>query len=284
MAKVIDADAGSYVDWSAIIAGIVFASAISIVMLAFGSAIGLTFASVSSKGTAIAAGIGAALWFLWVEVSGFMAGAYLTGRLRKPYQEGTAHEIEVRDGSHGLLVWGGGIVVGAILALSGASSLVNTASSFAKTATETVANAGANASVFQYYTDTMLRVPAQANAPAPKADHTIASGEINTIFARTAMATPTDDDKAYLAQLVSDQTGLSAQDAKVRVDQAYTSIDKAKADAAQAAETARRVSVLAAFLLAASMLVSAAAAFWAATEGGRHRMEGAVFQGFFRRV
>ena len=79
-------------------------------------------------------------------------------------------------------------------------------------------------------------------APAPKADHTIASGEINTIFARTAMATPTDDDKAYLAQLVSDQTGLSAQDAMVRVDQAYTSIDKAKADAAQAAEL-RGVSV-----------------------------------------
>ena len=93
-----------------------------------------------------------------------------------------------------------------------------------------------------------------------------------------------DDDRAYIAQLVSEQTGLSNDDAKKRVDQAYTSITQAEADAANAAETARRVSVIAAFLLAASLLISAAASFWAATEGGRHRNESAVFEGFFRRV
>ena len=78
-------DSGSYLDWGSIIGGIVLASAISVVMLAFGSAIGLSYSStsLSAKGYAIGAGIGAALWFIWVQVSSFMAGAYLTGRLRK---------------------------------------------------------------------------------------------------------------------------------------------------------------------------------------------------------
>ncbi|MEP6827552.1 MAG: hypothetical protein ABJA10_05715, partial [Aestuariivirga sp.] len=78
-------ETGSYIDWSAIIGGIVLASAISIVMVAFGSAIGLSFSSaaVTAKGYAIGAGIGAALWFIWVQVSSFMAGSYLAGRLRK---------------------------------------------------------------------------------------------------------------------------------------------------------------------------------------------------------
>ena len=40
------ADTSSYVDWPAIIAGIVIASAISLVLLTFGSAIGLDRTSV----------------------------------------------------------------------------------------------------------------------------------------------------------------------------------------------------------------------------------------------
>ena len=60
--RAIEIDAHSYVDWGAIIAGVVLASAISVVLLAFGSAIGLSFsaAAVSAKTYAIGAGIGAA--------------------------------------------------------------------------------------------------------------------------------------------------------------------------------------------------------------------------------
>ena len=38
-----DRDNSSYVDWQAIIAGIVLASAISLVLISFGSAVGLNF-------------------------------------------------------------------------------------------------------------------------------------------------------------------------------------------------------------------------------------------------
>ena len=289
---VAEQETGSYLDWGAIIGGIVFASALSVVMLAFGSAIGLSFSTstVSAKGFAIGAGIGAALWFVWVEVSSFMAGAYLTGRLRKRKHDSTEHEVEVRDGSHGLLVWAGAILIGSYIAHSGVSSVVNSVGSIAKTAAisaSTMANSSTS-SPMQYYTDVLLRGPAAGAATPMRTDRTMISSEINTILAKAALPTSTDtsyaDDKAYLAQLVAQETGVTADVANTRVNDAYTSIESAKADVVKAAETARRVGIIAAFLLAASLLVSAAAAYWAATLGGKHRDEAVVFTGFFRRI
>ncbi len=275
-----------YLDWGAVVAGIIFASAISIVLLSFGSGLGLAFASFSSKTYAIGAGIGVGLWFIWVEVSSFMAGGYLAGRLRKTLRGVSAHETEVRDGSHGLLVWAGCILVGASLALSGVGSVLNSAGNVAKTAVEVGATTthGAAPGTMEYDADTLLRSAPQISALTPGSDRTAVGAEINTILARSALTSPTDEDKAYLVQLVAKHTTLSNDEAKVRVDQAYTNIEKAKADVAKAAEAARRLGVIASFLLAASLLISAAAAYWAASEGGRHRDEAAVFTGFFRRV
>jgi hypothetical protein len=70
-----------YVDWGAIIAGAILASAIAFVLLTFGSAIGLSLTS-PFKGEGLAAtalAVAIALWVLWVEISSFIAGAYLTG-------------------------------------------------------------------------------------------------------------------------------------------------------------------------------------------------------------
>ena len=285
-------DSGSYLDWGSIIGGIVLASAISVVMLAFGSAIGLSYssASFSAKGYAIGAGIGAALWFIWVQVSSFMAGAYLTGRLRKRKTDSTEHEVEVRDGSHGVLVWAGGVLIGSYLALSGVASVVNSVSSIAKTETEsasTMAN-GSAAGAMQYYTDVLLRSPATASSSPTHADRTIVANEINTLLAKAALpgftSAPNADDKAYLGQLVAQQTGVPADVANTRVEQAYSSIVQAKADVAKAADSARRVGIIAAFLFAASLMVSAAAAFWAATLGGNHRDKAVIFTGFFNRL
>jgi len=268
-------------DWGAVIAGIIFASAISIVLLAFGSGLGLAFASLSTKTYAVGAGIGVALWFVWVQVSSFMAGGYLAGRLRRTSRSSSLHETEVRDGSHGLLVWAGCIVVGAFLALSGAGSVLTSAGNVVKSAAEVTATA-AQPAAFQYYADTLLRPNAQNGTPGT--DRTPVTAEISTILARSAIAAPTEEDKTYLAQLVTRQTGVAPDEAKTRVDQTYANLEKAKADVAKAADTARRVSVIAAFLLAASLMISAAAAYWAATVGGRHKDEAVEFTGFFKRV
>ncbi|MDQ6437313.1 hypothetical protein RB623_24945 [Mesorhizobium sp. LHD-90] len=98
------ADDRSYVDWPAILAGTLLATAVSFVLLTFGSALGLSLTSayegegLSVMGYAIAA----ALWLLWVQISSFFAGGYLTGRLRRRFGDATEQESDLRDGAHGL--------------------------------------------------------------------------------------------------------------------------------------------------------------------------------------
>src|SRR4051812_24805932 len=132
----------SYVDWAAVIAGIVLASAISLVLLTFGSALGLSFTNFRTfTGTApVWAAIAAASWLLWVEVSSFMAGGYIAGRLRRRFNDATEHESDVRDGAHGLLVWAGALVVGAIIAVGGIGAAVTAVGNAIGTATTAASN------------------------------------------------------------------------------------------------------------------------------------------------
>ena len=102
---------GSYVEWSAILAGTVLAIAISSVFLQFGSAIGLVVKSPYRMHELTAGGVLAiGIWLLWVQVSSSFAGGYLAGRLRAPVAFSGSHEREMRDGMHGLLVWASGTV------------------------------------------------------------------------------------------------------------------------------------------------------------------------------
>lgn len=280
----------SYVDWPAIIAGIVLASAISLVLLTFGSALGLSFINFRAGADVLPVwvAIAGASWLLWVQVSSFMAGAYLTGRLRKRHLDATEHESDVRDGAHGLIVWAGGLVIGAIIATGGISALVSAVGSTAATLTTAASNVADDAGGFvdpnAYFVDTLFRPAPDAAPTAPVADTSAQRAEAGRIIAQGAMAgSVSDSDRAYLGQLVSQTTGMPADQANARVGEVMTAIDNAKAEAARVAEDARRTGVLAAFLTAASLLVSGAAAFWAAQQGGNHRDKGTEFPGVFRR-
>lgn len=273
---------GSYVDWPAIIAGIVLASAISLVLLTFGSAIGLGFVNFRAGSDVLPlwVAIAAASWLLWVQVSSFMAGAYLTGRLRKRHSDASEHEVDTRDGAHGLLVWGGALVVGAVIATSGLGAAASAVGSAAATVTTAASNVDPDA----YFVDTLFRAPATTAAPAT-ADTSAVRAEASRILATGAVAgTVSDPDKAYLGQLVATNTGLTADEANARVNDVMTAVDTARAEAARVAEAARKTGILAAFLVAASLLVSAAGAFWAAQKGGNHRDEGTAFVSVFRRL
>jgi hypothetical protein len=83
-----------------------------------------------------------------------------------------------------------------------------------------------------------------------------------------------DEDKAYLTSQVAAHTGLPPADAAKRVDDTTAALNAASEKAKQAAEVARKTGVLVAFMVAASLAVSAAAAWWAASIGGKHRDEG----------
>lgn len=289
----------TYVDWPAALAGIVLAAAVALVMLTFGSAIGLSFANFRGGASVspIWIGIVAATWLLWVEVSAMMCGGYLTGRLRRRMHDATEHESDVRDGAHGLIVWAGAVIVGAIVAAGGigaaattVGNAVSTVANVAATAAGPAAGAAVNrsgADPMAYFTDALFRPVAGAAAPASPpngANRTEAVGEAGRILSTDAVSGGvTDADKTYLADLVARTTGMSADDAKKRVDDVTTQINAARQKAADAAEQARKTAVLAAFITAASLLVAAVGAYWAAVAGGNHRDRSVVLDYWFRR-
>lgn len=335
-------DDRSYIDWPAIIAGIVVASAISLVLLTFGSAIGLSFTNFNAADDVapIWIAIAAAIWLLWVQISSFMAGGYLTGRMRKRHNDASEDESDMRDGAHGLLVWAGALVVGAVIAVGGigaaASAIGNAAGTLTNAASNVAGGAAEGAATDldpnAYFTDMLFRpvvtsgpiddaapaaetpaapatetpaagagdtastptTPAAATPAAPAtsgpataaapADTTAIRGEAGRIFAQSAISGElAAEDRAYLVQAVSANTGMSDADAQARVDQVVAAMDAAKAEAAEVAEEARKMTVLAAFLTAASLLVSAVGAYWAAQKGGNHRDQNITFPGVFRR-
>ncbi|MDP9138585.1 MAG: hypothetical protein M3N38_10490, partial [Pseudomonadota bacterium] len=136
----------SSVDWGAIIAGSVLAAAVATLLIVFGSALGLSLTSAYPGRGLPATGIviAGALWVLWVEISCFLAGGYLAGRLRRRASpSATAHEVEVRDGSHGLLVWAFCLVVGALITGATVSGVVSLGASAAGGAANAAADPAA---------------------------------------------------------------------------------------------------------------------------------------------
>lgn len=279
-------ESASYVDWSAIIAGIILASAISLLFIAFGSAIGLNFIDFQAREGApgILIGVAAASWLLWVQVSSLMAGGYLAGRLRRRHFDATEDESDARDGAHGLLVWAGATVLGAMIALGGVGAAANMAGSALATATTAASNVAEGAADAvdpnAYFTDQLFRMEQPASG-----DTEAARGEAARIFAQAALGDGTvpEADRTYLANVVAANTGLTPEESAARVDQVIVAIEEARQQALEAARIARNTAIIAAFLIAATTLVSAIAAYWAAQKGGNHRDGNTVFTDVFRR-
>ena len=266
-----------YVDWGSIIAGAILAAAIFTMMTTFGAAIGLSasspFAGKGLSATAIA--IAGALWALWIAVSSFVAGGYLAGRMRRRAHDASGHESQVRDGVHGLVVWALGAIVIAWLTASAATSVVGGIAKVAAGAggqvAQTVAQSGVvDTSAFQI--DRLMRAPAGAAGTPTGA---LPREEITRLFSDAATTGAISaDDKAWLVSQIVSRTGVTPAEATKRIDDATNGIAAASAKARQAAETARKTGILIAFLSAASLVISAASAWWAAAMGGKHRDDG----------
>lgn len=258
-----------YVDWPAIFAGTAFALALSFVLLTFGAAIGLSITSfepgegASMRWMAIASGI----WFLWVAITSFAAGGYIAGRMRRPVRDATADEIEARDGAHGVTVWAVGTVLAALMAASGVGGLVGAAGSAAGTAAQ-VATEAVEGDVD--YLGGRLMQGEGGDTAAAILTRTMGEDELAA------------EDRDYLVQLVAERTGATPEEAGARVDQAVAEARAFYQDALETAEQARRGAAIGAFLVAATLLVSAAAAWFAAASGGDHRDRAVPFGTFGR--
>ena len=290
-----------YLDWGPVILGALGAAAMSVVLLAFGSALGLSvvspypYAGISAKGAAILAAVYLAL----VMVASFAAGGYIAGRMRSPWRTTDETESYFRDGAHGFGVWSIGVLLGAALAASGVGAVVSAAGK-ATTAIAAAGTAGAasNPAMGQLslrptdYAIDRLLAPGPMAAPAdPAATAAPAGGtqvpamqarrtraDLEAPMARALAASLTSPqldvrDRTYLARVVAEQTGMSQADAEKRVDETYADLKAAEQKARDAADAARKTAIIAAFLAAATLAIGCAAACAGAGVGARHRDE-----------
>ena len=116
--------------------------ALSFVLLAFGSALGLAVASPSSswRDTSAVFTLLSGLWLLLTALASFGLGGYLAGRLRIPLRPHSRDEVEFRDGIHGLLVWAIAVLIGAILAVAVSSAVGAGRATDAKSSTASTAD------------------------------------------------------------------------------------------------------------------------------------------------
>jgi hypothetical protein len=226
-----EARAGSPLSWSAAIAGALAAAAVTFLIIALGSGIGLSFASPYSGPSAKAMTIAAAVWLLMAETMGFATGGYLAGRLRSPAYDGVIGETTFRDAAQGLLVWAiGAVAMAALAGMLGVFAAGATAHVTAGVAAGMSAGRGqdtaSTSGPSDYFVDLLFR-PAPSTATAggqrPSTDtvgiapagaqsalSSEARAEAGRVLARSvAQARLDDSDRAYLAQVVATRTGLS---------------------------------------------------------------------------
>ena len=292
-----------YVEWAPVIAGAVGASAVSFVFLTFGAAVGLSMTSAwpNSGFSAAVVGIVVAIWTCLVQIAAFAGGGYLAGRMRTAWAEPDKDEGQFRDAAHGFLVWAVGVIIGAMLLAGATGAGLRAAGSIASGAASIAAGAAANPQMssqmmpgngsptYQAALDVLLR-PADSQAAQTPAGYQGAA----ILPAAGATGTGRDDgafrseagrlltsvvqrrelttaDRTYLAGQISQRYGISQAEAEKRVDTAVRSARDAEVAVRDAADKTRRGAVLAGFLVAASLLLSCAAAVAAAGLGGRDR-------------
>lgn len=261
----------SMIEWSCVLAGAVTAAALSLVFLTFGSAIGLAAISPwpnSGVSTRAFSALGV-FWVLSQQIGAFLIGGFVAGRLRTRWADGKPDDVEFRDGLHGALVWGIGILIGAVVAISalGAATKAGTdAASRALTAASQT-----NADTVSYYADLALRPQVNAASQPPQAQPLPAEtrSELGRLFVLSlANGSLSAVDRTYIASIVAQRTGQPLPEAEARVTQVYNEMNTT---IRQAADKARRGAVLTGFVTAASLLLSLGAAWWAGQVGGRHR-------------
>ncbi|WP_105431120.1 hypothetical protein [Neorhizobium sp. T6_25] len=277
----------SAIAWGPIFGGAVAATGISLILILFGSGLGLTMISPWSGESSSAAtvGISAAIWLVVVQWLSAALGGYLTGRLRTKWAAVHTDEVFFRDTAHGFVSWAVATVFVAGFLASSLGSLANTGAQAFGSAASTAGIAGTAVAASSsdsgsggtdmatsYFTDALLR-PQQAQARAQN-DDGAATAEVSRILLNGAVqgGVP-EDDKAYLATIVAARTGLSPQDARARVDAVLKRIDDAKVAAQKAADEARKAAATTALVGSLSLLVGAFISSAAAALGGRQRDE-----------
>src|SRR2546423_1628277 len=247
-----------YLGWTPAIAGALIATALSTILIAFGTAIGLGVASSAPtwRDTSVALWLLSGIYLILVSLVSFGLGGYVAGRIRTTMPAADAGDIEYRDGLHGLAAWAIAVVMTVLI-----TALVGSATFARAPSTQTAPAASAAEPMLSYELDRVFRLARRT----PNAETAMERAEAGRILLTSSSHSGVPaEDRAHLVQLVNGVTGLSGPDAERRVDNMIASAKTAIA-------RSRRSAIIAAFSIAASILLGAVVAWFAACEGGRHR-------------
>jgi hypothetical protein len=278
--------------WSTAIAGALAAMAVTFIIIALGSGIGLSFASPYASGpSATSLTVAAAVWLVMAQTMGFATGGYLAGRLRSPAHDGVVGETTFRDAAQGFVVWAiGTVVMAAVIVGTGyfAASAATQAASGVVASVAAGRGDTSTAAVTDYFVDLLFR-PGPGPAPATAGDQrptppatvgaapsgmqpTLAAetrSEVTRILARgISQAGLDDNDRAYLAQVVSARAGLAPEEAQRRVAMVES---KARETVKEAADKTAKAGAYLSFWTFMSLLFGAVAATLAGILGGQLR-------------
>lgn len=242
--------------WTPVVAGALTAAAVSSILISFAMSVGLGVSSTAPtwRDASVALWLLSGLYLVLQALISFGCGGYMAGRLRATHGLAESEEIEKRDGLHGISAWALAVVLGATLAVLGASAATRT--------NPLTAPATANEpSILSYELDHLFRAPRRAPSPDLAPARSEAGRILLTASSHNGVS---PEDRSYLVQLVSGTTGLAAPDAERRVDSVI-------AEARNAISRTRAGTVILAFSVATALLLGAVAAWAAAESGGRHR-------------
>jgi hypothetical protein len=258
------------ISWRAILAGGFAAAALTLALIAFGSAVG--FSSISPwSNSGVSAGtfqVASGIYLVVVAMLASTVGGYIAGRLRTRWGSLKRYEVQFRDTAHGFLAWAVATVMGAAILGTAATYLAGGVAAGAASGRNDATGSLAVSSPTSYYVDMLFRPAANGRAAGGPAGAFATTREAQVVFTHD-MATKGDwpaADRTYLAELVAARTGLAGADAEKRVND---TIAAAKADADKARKAAAALSIW----LTISMFVGAFAASLAAIEGGQLRDE-----------
>ncbi|WP_424810915.1 hypothetical protein [Roseococcus sp. YIM B11640] len=257
----------SAVSWAAIFAGAVAACGASLVLLGIGTGFG--FWSVSpwegQGASATTLGVMTVVWLIITQWIASGLGGYVAGRLRTRWTAVHRDEVFFRDTAHGLLSWALATIIAVSLLGAALGNVVGAAGSAASSAVQTVGP------VTPYALDRLLR-PAQPGAAPAQGDDGVAAGEAMRIVSNAVMTGELPAaDRDYLAGLIASRTGVSADEARTRIDQAVTQGKEAKVAAQRLADEARAAGAKLAIFMALSLLIGAFVSSVAAAYGGQLR-------------
>ena len=259
----------SGVSWAAVIAGAFVAAALSLILLALGTGLGLSSVSPWSNVGASASTIdrAAIVWLIIIQIIASALGGYLAGRLRTKWATIHTDEVYFRDTAHGFLVWAVGLVITASFLSSAAASIVGAtqrATSFSTAGgngTVTELPGGQNLDPSEYFIDTLFR---SDHPSADRNDAPVRAEAARILSHALRQKNLSAADETYLAQLVVAKTGLSRTDAEKRVSEVFVELQ-------QSLEIARKAVAHLSLWIFVALLIGAFCASYAATIGGSQR-------------